>query len=181
MDKWTFSRACELRDLQISPQCQHSDDQIGSPHPEIVSWPNYTQHVVSSLHRLPFLQSKALRYHRAKAPSADAFASPGSATAVAETIISIATLNSAHGCTYKWAYALFEISLLLFVFVFLLKRRCGGLFSVLDYFSILQGLYGYDIKYSQDHHAKMLWVGETLGRLLPKQTQLAECWRQLAD
>lgn len=63
----------------------------------------------------------------------------------------------------------------------LLRRGCGGLFSVLDYFSILQGLHGYDIKYSRDHRAKTARVGETPGRLLPKQTQLAERWRQLAD
>lgn len=54
VDKWTFSKARELRDLQISPRRQCSDHQIGSPHAEIVSWPNYTQDAVSSLHLLPF-------------------------------------------------------------------------------------------------------------------------------
>lgn len=94
----------------------------------------------------------ALISQRKKARSADSSASSG--LVVAETIVSIATLNSAHGCTYRWACVLFEISLLLFFFDFLLKWRCGGTSSVLDYFSILQGSHGCDIKYSQDHQAK---------------------------
>lgn len=175
MDKWTFSRACELQDLQISPLCQDSDDQIGSPHAEIVSWPNYTQDVVSSLlfcSLLPFPQSGALWYQRAKALSEDTPASLGSVTVVAEMIISIATLYSAQGYTYKWACALFEISLVLF-FVFLLKRLCGRLFSVLDYSSILQGLLGYDIKFTRSP-SKNAVCRRDLGPSVTKTN--AACW-----